>query len=88
MQLIHHPTRCTFRYRLPAIISSPKCRANSQYSTTVFGHVIFGDHQMFSQMMFIDEKEVKIMFFALIVGVMQNPYLGILVVSLTFSDRL
>lgn len=43
---------------------------------------------MFSQMMFIDEKEVKIMFFALIAGVMQNPYLGILVVSLTFSDRL
>lgn len=69
-------------------MSSPKRRANNQYSTTVFGLVIFGDHQMFSQMIFIDEKEVEIMFFALIAGVMQNPYLGILVVSLTFSVRL
>jgi len=43
---------------------------------------------MFSQMIFIDEKEVEIMFFALIAGVMQNPYLGILVVSLIFSVRL
>lgn len=38
--------------------------------------------------MYIYDKDAKIVFFVLVAGVMQNPYLGILVVSLTFSVKL